>query len=243
MSSPSVCLVLLLLCFCFASLTLASPDPVSSEGSSDVIVLTDQNFDSLTQATSGSSGDWLIEFYAPWCGHCKQLVPIWEQVGHELLGKVSVAKVDATQSTYTAKRFDIKGYPTIKLLSGGLVYDYSGQRSREELVKFASQGSNQASASARPVPPPVGFFELVVDSIVTSFTDVKMLIMRKPEASLVIFAVGVLCGVLASVLVFALFMNPSNNYPAYPIPSRTNVIEPTAITAASPKPAEAKKSQ
>ena len=59
----------------------------------DVIVLDDSNFDELV---NNSKDMWLIEFYAPWCGHCKNLEPEWNKAATELKGKVKVAKVDAT---------------------------------------------------------------------------------------------------------------------------------------------------
>lgn len=51
----------------------------------DVIELTDSNFDSLVLK---SEDMWLVEFYAPWCGHCKNLAPHWAQAASELKGKV-----------------------------------------------------------------------------------------------------------------------------------------------------------
>lgn len=53
----------------------------AAEDASNVVVLGDDNFEHLTQAGSGATtGDWLVEFYAPWCGHCKKLAPIYEKV-------------------------------------------------------------------------------------------------------------------------------------------------------------------
>jgi len=54
---------------------------------SDVIVLDGTNFHTRT-----SEGDWLLEFYAPWCGHCKNLAPIWEELATKVKGQVNVAK-------------------------------------------------------------------------------------------------------------------------------------------------------
>lgn len=58
-----------------------------------------------------------VEFYAPWCGHCKRLAPIWEQLGHELaedLPDVRVAKLDATRFPNVASALGIHGFPSIK---------------------------------------------------------------------------------------------------------------------------------
>jgi thioredoxin domain-containing protein 5 len=74
-------------------------------------------------ATGATTGDWLVEFYAPWCGHCKKLVPVWDQLAADLHEKgVNVAKVDVTQNAGLGKRFDIKGFPTLILLRRGQAY-------------------------------------------------------------------------------------------------------------------------
>lgn len=61
----------------------------------EVIVLTDANFDSTIY---GSKDIFLVEFYAPWCGHCKALEPEWNAAAAALKGKVKFAKVDATEN-------------------------------------------------------------------------------------------------------------------------------------------------
>ena len=68
------------------------------------------NFEKLTQAATGSTtGDWLVKFYAPWCGHCKTLAPTWEEVANELKGVVNVAKVDVMSNRALGTRFEIEG--------------------------------------------------------------------------------------------------------------------------------------
>lgn len=61
-------------------------------------------------------GLWFIMFYAPWCGHCKRLEPIWAQVAQSLYkSNVRVGRVDCTRFQNLAMEFGIQGYPTIKL--------------------------------------------------------------------------------------------------------------------------------
>lgn len=67
-----------------------------SKDSKDVIELTDDNFDKLVL---DSEDMWLVEFYAPWCGHCKNLAPQWASAASELKGKVKLGALDATVHT------------------------------------------------------------------------------------------------------------------------------------------------
>lgn len=102
----------------------------SSDGKSDVITLTDSNFDELVLR---SNDLWLVEFFAPWCGHCINLEPHWKAAATELKGKVKLGALDATANTIVSNRFGIKGFPTIKFFGAGEktdkdAVDYNGGR-------------------------------------------------------------------------------------------------------------------
>ena len=78
------------------------------------MVLDSDNFDRMTK-----EGVWFIKFYAPWCGHCKRMAPVWEQLAKKLEGSgVNVAKVDADGETEIGEKFQIAHYPTFKVLEG-----------------------------------------------------------------------------------------------------------------------------
>ena len=84
-----------------------------------------------------TTGAWFVKFYAPWCGHCKGLAPIWKEVAEELKTELTVAEVDCTVDRMTCKRFGVRGYPTLILLKRGLQYRYKGSREKTNLIKFA----------------------------------------------------------------------------------------------------------
>lgn len=112
----------------------------SKKGSKDdVVTLTDSNFEKEVLDTDQMV---LVEFYAPWCGHCKNLAPHWESAATELKGKVKVAALDATENTVMANRFGVRGYPTIKVFPAGKksmddVTEYDGGRTSADIVAWA----------------------------------------------------------------------------------------------------------
>ncbi len=85
---------------------------------------------------------WLIEFYAPWCGHCKSLEPHWNKAASELKGKVKLGKLDATVNKKISDRYRVQGYPTIKIFPPGAksdkkIQDYDGPRESSGIVSVA----------------------------------------------------------------------------------------------------------
>ena len=83
-------------------------------------MLDQTNFDALVLK---SKDIWIVEFYAPWCGHCQALEPEYAQAARNLKGQVKLGKVDATVEQALAQRFNVRGYPTLK------VFDYGADKS------------------------------------------------------------------------------------------------------------------
>lgn len=90
-------------------------------------------------------GSWLVEFYAPWCGYCKKLEPIWAEVGRTLHGSsIIVAKLDATRFSGISREFGVRGFPSIKFIKGKRVITFEGERTAQDIIQFAEKASRPA---------------------------------------------------------------------------------------------------
>jgi thioredoxin 1 len=82
------------------------------------------NLDSTSfKTTIGSDTPVLVDFWAPWCGPCKAIAPILEELATEFAGKLSIAKVNVDENDGIAAEYGIRAIPTMLLFKGGQMVD------------------------------------------------------------------------------------------------------------------------
>lgn len=132
----------ILLGFCLLAGVFADVSDITDE--EGVLVLTEKNFNEAVAEYKHI----LIEFYAPWCGHCKALKPEYESAAKTLLAdgsEVRLAKVDATAETQLAEQYEVRGYPTLKFFVNGVAQEYKGGRKADEIVSWLKKKTGPAA--------------------------------------------------------------------------------------------------
>lgn len=114
-------------------------EPIPQSNNEPVKVIVADQFDSLVLR----SGKFvLLEAYAPWCGHCKTLEPIYKELAEKLLpfsDKITIAKFDGTLNEH--EKMPVKGFPTIKFFKPNAenAIDYEGGRTLVDFLNFLSK--------------------------------------------------------------------------------------------------------
>ncbi len=119
----------------------SSSSSKSTNKNSKVMQLTSSNFDEMVYKNSDVVA---VAFIAPWCGHCKALIPEWEEASKKIHGSgASLGIVDATVHEDLAQEFRVEGFPTIKVFPGGVntngsssAMEYQGGRQAEQIVQY-----------------------------------------------------------------------------------------------------------
>ena len=89
----------------------------------------------------------LVDFWAEWCGPCKQIAPALEQLAAELQGKVTIAKLDIEQSPTTPSRYGVRGIPTMMLIKGGQMASMKvGAMPKQKILEWLTEAGVATAA-------------------------------------------------------------------------------------------------
>lgn len=110
----------------------------------EVAVLGKDNFDTFLAANPLV----FVKFYAPWCGHCKSMIPAYTKLAQRMKQQengVAIAKVDATVHNELGSKYGVQGFPTLKLFMNGEPVDYSGAREEDAMFNWLMKKTGPAS--------------------------------------------------------------------------------------------------
>ncbi|KLN97987.1 thioredoxin TrxA [Moellerella wisconsensis] len=102
--------------------------------SDKIIYITDASFENEVQKATSPV---LVDFWAEWCGPCKMIAPILDEIAVEYTGKLTIAKLNIDENPATAPKFGIRGIPTLLLFKdGNVVATKVGALSKSQLKEF-----------------------------------------------------------------------------------------------------------
>lgn len=116
----------------------AGPQGMDGAAPGHALHLTNESFVKFIASNSHA----MVEFYAPWCGHCKKLAPEFDTAAQQLQGKVGFGAVDATKEQMLARVYGISRYPTLKWYTKGQVVDYPSNKdslTSKKLIEWISE--------------------------------------------------------------------------------------------------------
>ncbi|KAJ1687660.1 hypothetical protein LUZ63_019050 [Rhynchospora breviuscula] len=152
---------------------------------SHVVVLTSETF---VEVVLDETKDVLVEFYAPWCGHCKKFAPIYEKVASvfKLDKDIVIANVDVDQHKDLSEKYGVKKIPTVKFFSkenkeGEL---YEGERETDDVIEFVNEKCGTSRDSEGQLTSEAGVIESLeelVKEFATAENDEKKKILTKIE--------------------------------------------------------------
>ena len=102
--------------------------------SENILTLTDDSFEADVLQ---SDAPVLVDYWAEWCGPCKMIAPVLEEIAEEYAGKLKVAKLNIDQNEATAPKYGVRGIPTLMIFKGGNVEGTKvGALSKSQLTAF-----------------------------------------------------------------------------------------------------------
>eukprot|EP00703_Trepomonas_sp_PC1_P004305 JAP92301.1 Protein disulfide isomerase [Trepomonas sp. PC1] len=101
-----------------------------------LVIISQQIVHTLTNETFNTNKTQFVKFFAPWCGHCKKLQPIFEELSDSYIGNVEFGEIDCVAFKNTCEDQTIESYPTIKLFHNNQEIEYMGSRTQKDMKKW-----------------------------------------------------------------------------------------------------------